>query len=113
VASEVKNANVEIWTFLVGGVRRTLEGPVVAGSDTPQGLNEVRRLLLPRIARTPIPEDPLENWQVVVRAVRASRESCLGCHADQGTPGLGPPRIKGLKLQGTLGFLVYLYRQRP
>ncbi len=113
VVSEIKDANVEIWTLLVGGVRRTLEGPVVAGSDAPQGLNEVRRLLLPRIAKTPIPEEALENWQVAVRPVRASRESCLGCHADKGKAATGPPRIQGLKLQDTLGFLVYLYRQRP
>ena len=31
---------------------------------------------------------------------------------DQAKPAPGPPRIEGLKLQGTLGFLVYLFRQR-
>ena len=111
VAAEIKRANVEIWTLLVGGARRTLEGPVVVGSDAPRELNEIRRQLLPRIARTPIPADALKDWQVAVKVVRASRESCLGCHADRGKARLGPPLIKGLKLGDPLGFLVYLYRQ--
>jgi len=46
VATEVHSSRVEIWTFLVGGVRRTLEGPVVSGNGNPQALNEARRLLL-------------------------------------------------------------------
>ena len=103
---------MEIWTLLVGGVRRSLEGPVVVGSNAPEDLNEVRRQLLPRVAKTPIPEDGLEHWQVVVRPVLATRESCLECHADRGRREMGPPRFKGLKLRDPLGYLVYLYRQK-
>ena len=90
---EIKRANVEIWTLLVGGMHRTLEGPVVAGGDAPQGLNEMRRQLLGRIGKTPIPEDVLGEWRVVVKPVMATRESCVGCHSDAGKPGIGPPRI--------------------
>ena len=107
---EIKRANVEIWTLLVGGAHRTLEGPVVAGGDAPQGLNEVRRQLLARIAKTPIPEDILGQWRVAVKPVRATRESCVGCHSGAGNPGIGPPRIKNLKLRDPLGYLIYLYR---
>jgi hypothetical protein len=110
VDGEIKRAKAEIWTLLVGGVRRTLEGPVVAGGDAPRGLNEVRGELLTRIARTPIPEDALGQWHVAVKPVRASRASCMGCHSDDGKPALGPPRIKNLKLHDPLGYLVYLYR---
>ena len=77
VDGEIKRARLEIMTLLVGGVRRTLEGPVVVGNDDPSGLDEIRSQLLPRIARTPIGEDALKNWTVAVRPVRASRESCL------------------------------------
>jgi hypothetical protein len=113
VLGEIERANVEIWALLVSGVRRTLEGPVVAGNQAPQQLDDLRRKLLPRIAATPIPDTPLDQWQVAIRPVRASRESCLGCHTDHGKPEMGPPRIKGLKLRDPLGYLVYLYRQRP
>jgi hypothetical protein len=52
--------------------------------------------------------DALKNWQVVVKPVRASRESCVKCH--DGKPDFGPPPIKGLKLGDPLGYLVYLFR---
>jgi len=110
VDGEIKRARLEIWTLLVGGVRRTLEGPVVAGVAAPGGLNEVRGQLLPRIAKSPIPEETLGSWQVVVKPVRATHESCIGCHTDTGKPTYGPPRIKNLKLGDPLGYLVYLYR---
>lgn len=110
---EIEKGKVEVWALLVGAARRTLEGPVVAGSTDPQGLNEVRRQLLPVVAQTPIPEKDLAGWRVAVRPVRATQDACLGCHADTGKPGVfGPPLIKGLKLRDPLGYLVYLYRQR-
>lgn len=112
-AREVGRGDVAIMTFLVGGVHRTMEGPVIVGGGPPADLNELRRRLLPRIKETPIPEDPLGEWRVAVRSVRATRESCVGCHADTGKQAPSPPRIKGLKLNDPLGYLVYLYRQRP
>jgi len=110
VDGEIKRANMEIWTLLVGGVHRTLEGLVVAGGNAPQGLNEVRRPLLARIAKTPIPDNVLGQWRVAVKPVRATREACVGCHSGAGNPGIGPTRIEGLKLQDPLGYLIYLYR---
>jgi hypothetical protein len=113
VVSEVKRARLEIWTLLVGGARRTLEGPVVVGNDAPREMDEIRRQLLSRVVRTPIPDDALNQWQVSVKPVRASRETCVGCHADQGRSALGPPPIKGLKIGDPLGYLIYLYRPLP
>jgi len=75
-------------------------------------LDEIRRQLLPRIAQTPIPEGDLGHWQAVIRPVKASRESCLECHTDHGKPEMGHLALRASKLRDTLGYLVYLYRQR-
>jgi len=108
VAGEVARAGVEIWALLIGEANRTLEGPVVLGTDSPVGMNEIRRELLTRAAETPIPDAPLAGWSVVVRPVRASDESCLGCHTGGGFT--NPPPIPDLEIGDPLGYIVYLYR---
>jgi hypothetical protein len=110
VDGEIKRTKVEVWTLLVGAAGRTLEGPVVAGGTTPQGMDDVRSQLLPRIAKTPISEGTLGPWRVSVKPVRASRESCMGCHTGDRKMLVRPPQIANLKLGDPLGYLVYLYR---
>lgn len=108
VVNEVDRAKVEIWTMLVSAKQRSLEGPVVLGTESPESLTDIRRQLLARAAKPPISEDPLDNWQVVVKPIRASREACLSCHNQRTWPGSTP----ALKLGDPLGFAVYLFRMR-
>lgn len=110
VDGEIKRAKVEIWTLLVSAVHRTLEGPVVAGGTAPQDMDDVRSQLLPRVAKTPISEGRLGMWRVTVKPVRASQESCIGCHTGDRTMHIRPAQIANLKLGDPLGYLVYLYR---
>ena len=108
VAGEVSRAKVEVWALLVGERHRTLEGPVVVGNSAPQQMNEVRRALLPRVARTPISEEPLSGWRVLVKPVKASRDDCVGCHTRGGAG--GPPATPGLERGDPIGYLIYLFR---
>jgi len=117
VAEEIARGKVEIWTLLAGEARRQLEGPVVAGTESPEGLDGVREELLKRVKQTPIPEGDIGGWKVSVRAVRAVEESCVKCHSAEAASGegrilSGAARIKGLKLRDPLGYLIYVYRGR-
>lgn len=95
VQREANRANIEVLTFLTGKNTR-LHGPLALTNDPHTDLTRLRRLVIE--ARKSHREEAIDDWQVIVRPVRASRKSCLECH-------------QGLRVGDAIADLIYLYRR--